>query len=168
MKKRLSLLLALLLLAGAAAGCSESNPETPASEAGQTGAAVPSAEAEEVPVETEYVEPFEAEVTDQGGRTVNIFMAGNWAFDDFEAEEMTGEALNDAKYQTNSAVQDAFNVVLTTENISGQASGGQGAGYKAITNVNMSGTADYAFADVGCYDVSTLAYQGHILDLNQV
>ena len=76
MKKRLSLLLALLLLAGAAAGCSESNPETPASEAGQTGAAVPSAEAEEVPVETEYVEPFEAEVTDQGGRTVNIFMAG--------------------------------------------------------------------------------------------
>ena len=36
MKKRISCLLALLLLALSAAGCSESNPETPASEAGQT------------------------------------------------------------------------------------------------------------------------------------
>ena len=168
MKKQLSCLLALLMMAGALAGCSESNPETPDDAAGNAGVTAPSAADETVLPETEYVEPFEAEVKDLGGRTINIFMAGNWAFDDFEAEEMTGESLNDAKYQTNSTVQDLFNVVLTTSNISGQASGGQGAGYKAITNMNMSGTGDYAFADVGCYDVSTLAYQGHILDLNKV
>ena len=98
MKKQLSCLLAALMLAGSLAGCSESNPETPDASAGQNGAASPAAADETVPEETEYVEPFEAEVTDQGGRTVNIFMAGNWAFDDFEAEEMTGESLNDAKY----------------------------------------------------------------------
>ena len=81
---------------------------------------------------------------------------------------MTGEALNDAKFKVNSAVQDLYNITLTTENQSGAASGGQGKGYQLVTNVNMAGTNDYDFADVGCYDVSSLAYQGHILDLNTV
>ena len=168
MKKTLSLLLALLLLTGCLAACSEKGAEGGASEDPAQQSAAPTAEDETAPEETEYVEPFEAEVKDLGGREINILLAGNWSFDDFESEEMTGESLNDAKYQTNAAVQDTYNITLKTNNISGQASGGQGAGYKTITNVNMSGTNDYAFADVGCYDVSTLAYQGHILDLNKV
>jgi len=167
MKKQISLLLALLLLLLPLSACSETGPgsaDAPASTSGQD----PAAEGEPVTEVPETEEPFEAEVKDLGGREINIFLAGNWSFDDFEAEEMTGEALNDARFQVNSAVQDLYNITLKTDNQSGQASGGQGKGYTVIKNVNMSGTNDYAFACVGCYDVSSLAYQGHLLDLNGV
>ena len=167
MKKQISLLLALLLLLLPLSACSETGPgsaDAPASTSGQD----PAAEGEPVTEVPETEEPFEAEVKDLGGREINIFLAGNWSFDDFEAEEMTGEALHDARFQVNSAVQDLYNITLKTDNLSGQASGGQGKGYTVIKNVNMSGTNDYAFASVGCYDVSSLAYQGHLLDLNGV
>ena len=168
MKKAVSLLMTLLLLAGMFIGCSSQNADNSGDPSVQDPAVTPASPEETAEPETEYVEPFEAEVKDLGGREITVFMSGNWSFDDFEAEEMTGEALNDARFTVNSTVQDLFNVTLKTDNQSGSASGGQGTGYKVITNVNMSGTNDYSFACVGCYDVSTLAYQGHILDLNQV
>ena len=167
MKKRIAELLLTAMLLASFAACGEAKPDSPTVTGADPSVSVnPEAEETAAP-ETEEV-PFEAEVYDLGGRDIVVYMSGNWAFDDFEAEEMTGEALNDARYQTNTTVCDMYDINLRTDNHGGEASGGQGAGYKAITNTNMAGSTEYAFASVGCYDVSTLAYQGHILDLNKV
>ncbi|MBQ3708292.1 MAG: extracellular solute-binding protein [Clostridia bacterium] len=168
MKKLLAGLLIAALLLVPIAGCGETNPDSPTVTGADPSVGSDPSAGETAAPETEEEVPFEAEVYDLGGRDIVIYMAGNWAFDDFEAEEMTGEALNDARYQTNTTVADMYNINLKTDNHGGDASGGQGTGYKAITSVNMAGTSDYAFASIGCYDVSTLAYQGHILDLNKV
>ncbi len=116
------------------------------------------------PVETE--ETLDAEVKDYGGFTVNIALAGNWEHFDFIAEELTGEAINDARYNTNQAVADLYNVSFTVDNQSGKESGGTGTGFKLVDNMVMAGTNDYEFFSIGCYDVSTLAYNGRLLDLN--
>ncbi|MBO5257965.1 MAG: hypothetical protein J6C42_10750, partial [Clostridia bacterium] len=169
MKKLITLLLLSAMILSSFAACGEStsnadegttsNTEVTAAEGGEEAAAVE---------ETEYVETLDIEVKDYEGRTINIVLAGNWSFTDFIAEEMTGEAINDAKYTTNAAVSELLNVEFAVNNQSGQASGGTGAGYKLIDNMVMAGTNDYDIADIGCYDVSTLAYNGKLLDLNSI
>ncbi len=162
MKRTACYLILAALLVSSFAACGGGN--TP------TVTTAPAIATETEPPETEYVETFDAEVKDLDGKDVTIFIEGNWATTDFEAEEMTGEALNDAVYQTNSAVMQMYNVKLKTENVSGKKTSttGQGVGYQTITNVNMAGTNDYDFAYVGCYDVSTLSYNGQLLDLNKL
>ena len=117
-------------------------------------------------VETEPEETLDIDVQDYGGYTVNIALAGNWSFTDFVAEELTGESVNDAVYNTNQSVSELLNVNFTVDNKSGQASSGQGTGFKLFDNMVMAGTNDYEFGSIGCYDVCTLAYNGRILDLN--
>ena len=163
MKKLLTMLLLSAMLLSTFAACGESAANA---DEGTVSGDAASAEAEEIVEETEYVETLDAEVKDYEGRTINIVLAGNWSFTDFIAEEMTGEAINDAKYTANEAVSEMFNVEFTVNNQSGQSSGGTGTGYKLIDTMVMAGTNDYDIADIGCYDVSTLAYNGKLLDLN--
>lgn len=161
MKKRIfaMLLVALLLSSTALTGCGNGGDT-----ANNTGAT------NTTPVETEETETEETldvAVQDYGGHTVNIALAGNWVYDDFEAEELTGESVNDAKYNTNQAVQEMLNVVITVDNQSQNGgSGGTGVGYKLFDNMIMAGTNDYEFGSIGCYDVCTLSYNGRLLDLN--
>lgn len=167
MKKIVTLLLLSAMLLGSLVACGESEVNTDSTDVsestGEEGAA-DVGEEETEPIE----ETLDAEVKDYGGRTVNIVLAGNWSFDDFISEEMTGEVLNDAKYDTNSTVSELFNVEFVVNNQSGQSSSGTGTGYKLIDNMVLAGTNDYDFADIGCYDVSTLAYNGKIFDLNSI
>ena len=139
---------------------------------GNTGAGETDAAAENdtvlETVETEPEEALEIAVKDYEGYNVNIALAGNWAYTDFIAEELTGESVNDAVYNTNQSVAELLNVTFTVDNRSGKASGGQGEGFKLVDNMVMAGTNDYEFMDIGCYDVCTLAYNGRILDLNAV
>ena len=118
--------------------------------------------------ESETKEPFGVQTADYGGADVNILLAGNWAFDDFIAEELTGEAINDARFNVNKATEELLGVTIHVDNQSGQASGGTGTGYKLIDNMVMAGSNDYDFGSIGCYDVCTLAYSGQLIDLNQV
>lgn len=159
MNKRIfALLLAALILASASlTACGDSKTTETTDTADTTAESVE---------ETEPEETLDVTVQDYGGHTVNIALAGNWSFDDFVAEEQTGESVNDAKYNTNQAVQDMLNVVITVDNQSGQTSSGMGTGYKLFDNMIMAGTNDYEFGAIGCYDVCTLAYNGRLLDLN--
>jgi len=158
------MLLALLILlqTTSCAESSENINEGVVSDTSEAGVS------KDIAAETEPEETLDIEVKDYGGRTVNIVLAGNWSFDDFIAEEITGEAINDAKYNANAAVSNLLDVEIAVNNQSGQASGGNGAGYKIIDNMVMAGTNDYDIADIGCYDVSTLAYKGKLLDLNSI
>lgn len=159
MNKRIfSMLLAALLLASASlTACGDGETK-------ETTGTVDTTAVETV--ETEPEETLDITVQDYGGHNVNIVLAGNWSFDDFVAEEQTGESINDAKYNTNQAVQDMLNVTITVDNQSGQTSGGTGTGYKLFDNMIMAGTSDYDFGAIGCYDVCTLSYNGRLLNLN--
>ena len=160
MKNILAMLLAAMLLIGCGAGT-----ETDTKGADNAAGTNTETETESV-VETE--EPFGVEKADYSGAQVNILLAGNWSFDDFIAEELTGEAINDARFNVNKATEDLLNVVIRVDNQSGAASGGTGTGYKLIDNMVMAGSSDYDFGSIGCYDVCTLSYNGRLLDLNKV
>ena len=82
MKNILAMLLAAILLIGCGAGT-----ETDTKGADNAAGTNTETETESV-VETE--EPFGVEKADYSGAQVNILLAGNWSFDDFIAEELTG------------------------------------------------------------------------------
>lgn len=170
---------ALLLLAAMLLGtvaCSQSTDDSATPPDDDTSVTSPATEnedgttEEEEPEEepVEEAETLDIEVKDYDGQTVNIVLAGNWEFNDFIAEELTGEGINDAVYETNSTVANLLNVNFHVDNQSGQTSSGTGSGYQLIDNMVMSGTHDYDFGEIGTYDVSTLAYTGKLLDLNEV
>ena len=160
MKNILAMLLAAILLVGCGAGT-----ETDTKGADNAAGTNTETETESV-VETE--EPFGVEKADYSGAQVNILLAGNWSFDDFIAEELTGEAIKDARFNVNKATEDLLNVTIRVDNQSGAASGGTGTGYKLFDNMVMAGSSDYDFGSIGCYDVCTLSYNGRLLDLNKM
>ena len=160
MKNILAMLLAAILLVGCGAGT-----ETDTKGADNAAGTNTETETESV-VETE--EPFGVEKADYSGAQVNILLAGNWSFDDFIAEELTGEAINDARFNVNKATEDLLNVTIRVDNQSGAASGGTGTGYKLFDNMVMAGSSDYDFGSIGCYDVCTLSYNGRLIDLNKL
>lgn len=137
---------------------------TAANTDGNTGD--PTASAEEATAETEPVEELEIKIDPSySGKTVNILCSGNWGYDEFYAEEVTGDPINDAKYTMNLMLSEQMGITLQVQNDQG-SSGGTGKGYQAITTSTMAGDHAYDFASIGTYDVSNLAYQGYLYDLN--
>lgn len=108
---------------------------------------------------------------DFGGVTFDILTAGNWdnawtEIYDFYAEEENGEPINDAVYRRNRAIEEQYNVVINEINRMGSSVGGTGKGAQMIQTSVMAGDAAYDASQMGAYDVSTLAYNGYLMDLN--
>ena len=99
------------------------------------------------------------------GKTVNILCSGNWNYDEFYAEEVNGDPINDAKYAMNAMLAETMGISIQVENNQG-SSGGTGKGFQAITTSKLAGDHAYDIASIGTYDVSNLAYQGYLYDLN--
>ena len=104
-KKNLALLLALLMLGSQFASCSESTDNADTDAAGTTA---PDAADATTPVEEETVDP-NARVDDGledgvtfDGYTYNIFQH-TAVYKDFQAEEITGEPINDADFERQTA-----------------------------------------------------------------
>lgn len=160
MKHRyLSGLLLILLLAQISCG---SAADTPAVTTGTDTTQAAS--------ETTVTNAPELPERDYGGESFDILTAGNWDNNwteiyDFMAEEETGEPVNDAVYRRNRAVEEQFNVVINEINHMGSAVGGTGKGAEFIKKSVLAGDNAYDASLMGAYDVSTLAYNGYILDL---
>jgi len=112
MKRKISLLLVLLMLASQLAACSESTENadttanTTAPEAGTT---------ETIPEETEDASAsFDLAPQTFDGYTFNIYQhyVHNGCHLDFMAEEITGEPINDADMERRTAVEDKCNVTI--------------------------------------------------------
>ena len=103
--KKSSLLLALLMLAGAFASCGESasepSAETPVQTAGEA--------AETEPEETDILEYLPEK--DFEGRTFTILTRDGMEYE-FKADEQTGDLINDTVYARNHAVEDRYNVKI--------------------------------------------------------
>ena len=111
MKKLLSSVLALMMIASAAVSCGESaSSPVPAQTAAQTGGPAPAEETTEAP-ETDPLDLLPDE--DFGGRKFNILLREGFEYE-FVSEEETGDIINDAIYQRNRAVEEKFNIKFGT------------------------------------------------------
>jgi len=160
MKKTIALLLAALMLAGSLASCSETtNTEDPAP--------TPTADADPTVVtEEEETEDPNAriesglEAADFGGYTFQIYIH-NTITNDFEAEEITGEPVNDAEYERMITVQDKGNceivpLVIAADNRQGQ---------KALGTSVQAGTNDYDLVCLSGYSSCNALVEGYLTNL---
>jgi len=120
--RRFSLLLVLLMMLPLSA-CSE----TTAGDEGTPAADTPVlSDAEVTETEAETEDPwYGLPEADFGGRTYTILTSNwpgeaVWTVDDFTAEELTGEPLNDAVYNRNTSVEDRLNCVVAEANMVGK------------------------------------------------
>ena len=165
MKKQLSLLLALLMLAPAIVSCAETE-DTASTDTSSTVSGEQTAE-ETVPEETEISRenmPDNLPELDFGGETVTIHSRGDdQAYLEIGVEEMTGEPVNDAVYERNAMVSERLNVQL--EPIRAE-------GWEAYNNAIASLRASIMSAD-GAYDIiagwsariPSLSLEGLLLDV---
>ena len=114
MKKTLSLILAALLLASSFVSCSEKQNDggetEPAADTADTAASADETAPEEVETDSN-VRLWEGKTFD--GYAVNILGRQSTTYSiDFDAEEITGEIVNDAVYNRNIKVEDDLDIAL--------------------------------------------------------
>ena len=106
------------------------------------------------------------ETADYGGHSFNILCTGNWEFNDFEAKELTGEVINDEMYLRNTSIEEKYNITIHQIDESGTGANGQGTGFKLLQQSVLAGDHAYDAAEIGAYDVSVLAYNALLSNLN--
>ena len=171
MKKTLSLILCMCMLAAAFAGCSEKSNDNENGDSTENNATTvqSGAEAETVPEETEdenagRVSANIPEGTDYEGMKFTVFTypAGSdiWSDVDWSAEEYTGEGLNDAVYDRITQVEDLLNIDIVT------AYGTSRDDINSIINSVKAQDGAYQLATSKIVGVITLASNKYVQELN--
>ncbi len=166
MKRKISLLLVLLMLASQLAACSESTDNSDVSANNSTNDANGGV-SETVPEESEDASAiFDLDPQTFDGYTFNIYQhyVSNGCHLDFMAEEITGEPINDADMQRRTAVEDKCNV--TIQHIQVDATAWQG--HSTMEIAVRAGTNDYDLAGISAYSAATSLLAGLLTDLNTV
>ena len=170
MKRTLALILAMLMCLSVMVACGGKTDDpaatTTAANDNSSDNTTTASNAVTEPAETKE----ELEITvkpEYSGKLINILCCGNWSYDEFWAEEITGEPLNDARYNMAALLNELMGVTIQVEEDFG-SSGGSGKGFSKVTTSTMAGDHAYDIASIGTYDVSSLAYQGYLYDLNEM
>ena len=155
--KRFGMILCTLLLLAAFAGCGDKTPaSTTASSDNAEQMTAQTGEALGVP-----------ETADYGGAAFNILSAGSVAYNDFDFDEESSLALDNAQYKRRRLVEENYKVEIH-EDIKQAYSSGGGPGFMQISTDVSAGDCSYDLALIAGYDVSVLAYSGLLYDLNSV
>lgn len=171
-KRWTALLLAILIVLPTIVACGTNSP-TETTTAATTTAATSTEATTTVPEETEFkaVANVPADAN-YAGHTFTFLIGGNTENDreknDFFAETMTGEALNDAIYNRNLMIEEKFGIKIETFEEYGNSNSGKGLSYQRLSKAYMANDTSYDAAMVSGYDVSTLAYTGYLYDMNEV
>ena len=157
LRRILSLILALILPLSFLAACSDAASED------ETTAA-PSSDPNPAVTDTEETADPDARLdsglpdADYGGYKFNIYIH-NTITNDFEAEELTGEPINDAEYGRMVTVQDRGNCEITPLVVAAD----NRAGHTPLSNAVKAGTDDYDLACLsGSQQDSELPARGEI------
>ncbi|MBQ7320813.1 MAG: extracellular solute-binding protein [Clostridia bacterium] len=170
MKRTLALLLAMMMCLSVMVACgTKTDAPAATTTAGTDNAGENTTVGTDVTTEpAETKEELEITIKPEyAGKLINILCCGNWSYDEFWAEEITGEPLNDARYNMSTLLGDLMGVTIQVEEDFG-SSGGSGKGFTKVTTSTMAGDHAYDIASIGTYDVSSLAYQGYLYDLNEM
>ena len=163
MRKCVSVLLAVLILAGSLHSCAGSEPEPDGPASGQTPSPPAETAAETEPGRAET--PDNLPALDFGGASAVIHSRGDAeALTEIYAEELNGEAVNDAIFERNVSVEERLNVSI--ECLAGD-------GWENYDNTVSALRASIMAAD-GSYDIiagwssriPALSLEGVFLDLN--
>lgn len=175
-KKILAILLAALMLLPLLAACSSGTENAGQDQTGtgsdtQTQPSSTENGGEEQD-ETARIEP-NVPASDFGGADFVISCTSNTEYgpaqDDFFAEEITGEPINDARRQRNITVGDKLNInIVDIRGGAGASRADVSEGSNAIMQSVQAGTADYDLATAGGYATSSLALKGYLYDINTV
>ena len=126
LKRTMAMLIALLMLVPTLVSCSNNTPAesketTPQQETSQTAEST-DASADETTAEDERIKPNIPESADFGGDTITFLHWYNTAWTetvrqsrDIYAEGITGEAINDAVYNRNVKIEDAYKVKIALQ-----------------------------------------------------
>lgn len=159
MKRTIALLLACAMLCPLFAACGKDSPDT------TSDSTTASTEATRDP----NAPDFDADSIGDISGDFNILVSGNYARNDFAAENGEGTAVQNAVYRRNGYMREKFNVNITNEDlIKFNSATGSGVGFTKLYTDYISGDKTYDAAMVGTYDVATLAYSGYIHDLNAI
>lgn len=161
MKRIIALMLVLLMAGSSLLSCSDATSEDPA---GTTNA--PTADGETV-VE-EVVDPNARldsglGTVDYEGYNFNIFVH-NTIYNDWNAEEVTGEPINDAKYERMATVSDNANVNIAHTVISAD----NRAGHTPLATSVQAGTNDYDLVELSAYSACNALVAGILRDMNAI
>ncbi|MBE6724862.1 MAG: hypothetical protein E7576_06645 [Ruminococcaceae bacterium] len=171
-KKLTAILLAMLMLTPAFAGCSQSTEnagaDANAQSSGQTQSTPGSVDDAAEPEEPERLYADVPADSNFGGETFTILCSSNAEYgtvkDDFFAEEITGEAINDARFNRNASVGDQLNVKIEPYD----ADVGSGVGQSLITQDVKSGTGAYDLAFCCGYATSTLSTGNYLANIKNI
>ena len=166
MKKRLSLLLALLMLVPAFVSCAETEDTASANAAPDVSADASAAET--VPEETEISRanyPDTLPELDFNGETVTIHVRGGTTSEAY-VEEMTGEIVNDTVYERNAMISERLNVDIAAY---------EAEGWEDYNNAIASLRSSIMAAD-GAFDIiagwsariPALSLEGLMTDINSL
>ncbi len=161
-KNRISLLLCAAVLALNVVSCADTADTAKTTEA-------PDQAAEDTAVVTEAVDdtlPYNYELADFGGYEFVFLNEGevenNWANPLIAPEEANGETINDALYNRKIAVEDALNVVIREEGISGDT-------LATVTKKTVTaGDATYDAVMNRNNDIGSLITGGYLADLRSM
>ncbi len=110
---------------------------------------------------------FETELKNYNGYDFTILSAGNVAYDDFSYDEASSVALDNAMYQRQQKVESDYHVNIDSI-VQKAYSVGNGPGYQKISQAVLGGDCFYDAALVAGYDVSVLAYNDMLYDMNSI
>lgn len=116
-------------------------------------------------------EPLDLPEIHFGGAEFRVLSAGNQAFNDFDYQEESSLALDNAQYKRKLAVEETYGVTITEDiekGYSSASSGKPGPGYNAINTSVASGSPNYDLCLIAGYDVSQLASIGYLDDMNAI
>ncbi len=161
MKRTIALLLVLLMAGGSLLSCSEATSD----ETTDTASA-PTADGEAAVEET--VDPNARldsglGTADYEGYNFNIFVH-NTIYNDWNAEEVTGEPINDAKYERMVTVSDNANVTITPVIVTAD----NRAGHTPLSNSVQAGTNDYDLVELSAYSACNALVAGLLRDMNAI
>ena len=98
-----------------------------------------------------------------------VFVAGNYAANDFMSTETETAAVNKAIYERNKYLLEEYGVnVITKDVVASGSVTGSGVGYDTLYEEYLAGTSNYDAVMVGAQDAISAGYKGFLHDLNDI
>ncbi len=162
MKKIIALMLVLLMAGSSLLSCSDATSEETTDAASSAPTADGEVAAEEVADPNARLDSG-LEAMDYEGYNFNIFVH-NTIYNDWNAEEVTGEPINDAKYERIATVSDNANVNIAHTVVSAD----NRAGHTPLGNSVQAGTNDYDLVELSAYSACNALTAGLLRDMNAI